>query len=95
MSNKWWEEEFEREFVDVTYGTQNHTKSLSDIDGFIKTPNQVKAFISKVERKTRESVVEKTFNWIWDGWNLDLSKIDRAREHFLTTLSKTKVEEIK
>ena len=32
-----------------------------------------------------EREVDNSFDWIWAGWNLDLSTIDKAKEHYKRT----------
>lgn len=37
--------------------------------------------------EVRRETLDRAFDWIWDGWNLDLANKDRAKEHFLQTHS--------
>jgi len=38
--------------------------------------------LSQIVRETEEEIINKAFDWIWDGWNLDLATKDRAKLHF-------------
>ena len=40
--------------------------------------------IEKAVEETTKETVDKAFEWIWNGWNLDLGNLDRAKEHFLS-----------
>lgn len=35
-----------------------------------------------VAHKVQEETADQAFDWIWDGWNLDLANKDRAKEQF-------------
>lgn len=40
----------------------------------------------EVEERVRRETIDKSFDWIWDGWNLNLANKDRAKEQFLTSI---------
>lgn len=82
-----WEEEFDKEFQDLN-------------NLYPETGETLKSFISKAILSAEEVIVDKTFDWIWKGWGLDLGNLDRAKEHFKSLslpdqerLSNTKTDE--
>ena len=57
------------------------------------TAKELEQFLSEALDQVEEETIEKTFDWIWDGWDLDLANKDRAKEHFTskyTTSGETK-----
>jgi len=51
---------------------------------YVKLEQFLLSQLEKVARETRKETVDKAFDWIWNGWNLDLGNLDRAKEHFLS-----------
>lgn len=41
---------------------------------------------NEILAQVREEAISSAFDWIWDGWNLDLANKDRAKKQFLDKL---------
>lgn len=54
------------------------------------TVQNLEAFLTNalqsISEKTKQETIEKAFDWIWAGWNLDLANKDRAKKHFLSII---------
>lgn len=72
---------------------------MADFGLYVSTHNKVNAekwqkrihkrymkLITHALAEREKEIVEKAFDWIWDGWNLDVSNKDRAKKHFLSHL---------
>ena len=40
-------------------------------------------YVMEREQLAREEAIKNFADWVWAGWNLDLSKKDRAVKHYL------------
>ena len=68
--------------------------TLYDLRGSWATKEVMMALLKGLNKKLisekqlcYEEGVKKAFDWIWKGWNLDLSKKDRAIKHFINKLT--------
>lgn len=67
-----------------------YTEVLEIIESNLKEMREIKSFLTQsIEQSMevgREKAIDKVFDWIWAGWNLDLSKIDKAKEQYKNKL---------
>lgn len=68
-------------------------KPSGKVLSYTDTKHDIMALIQQQREQDKAELIDKVFDWIWSGWNLDLSKIDRDKKYFLKRLNQSEGEE--